>query len=94
MPRTVLTLSFTLAESANLLLVPGRVCSNGAPVPVADPSWVMFVQEVRDAGMQAFKAAQARDQDKLIDLSETVSASCAHCHRKWRDRRPPANRCK
>jgi hypothetical protein len=86
--------SLALAESANLLLVPGRVCSNGAPVPVADPSWATFVQEVRDAGMQAYKAAQAKDQDKLVDLSETVSASCAHCHRKWRDRRPPANRCK
>src|SRR3954468_6985020 len=45
--------SLGLAESANLLLVPGRVCSNGAPAPIADPEWIKFVQEVRDAGMQA-----------------------------------------
>jgi len=44
--------------------------------------------------MKAYKAAQAKDQEKMIDLSETVSASCAGCHRKWRDRRTPANRCK
>jgi hypothetical protein len=86
--------SLALAESANLLLIPGRMCSNGAPAPVTDPDWPKFVQEVRDASMQAYKLAQARDQDKLSELSETLSASCAHCHRKWRDRRTPANRCK
>lgn len=86
--------ALALAESANLLLIPGRVCSNGAPVPMADPAWATFVQEVRDAGMKAYTAAQAKDQDKLVDLSETLSAACAHCHRKWRDRRTTANRCK
>ena len=86
--------ALALAESANLLLVPGRVCSNGVPAPITDPAWATFVQEVRDAGMQAYKAAQAKDQDKLIEMSETVSASCAHCHRKWRDRKTSANRCK
>ena len=86
--------ALALAESTNLLMVPGRVCSNGAPAPITDPAWATFVQEVRDAGMQAYTAAQAKDRDKLIDLSETVSAACAHCHRQWRDRRTPANRCK
>jgi cytochrome c553 len=86
--------ALALSESANLLLVPGRVCSNGAPVPMTDPAWATFVQEVRDAGMKAYKAAQAKDQDKVSELSETLSAACAHCHRKWRDRKAPANRCK
>ena len=54
----------------------------------------MFVQEVRDASMKAYKAAQAKDQDKMIELSETLSTACAGCHRKWRDRRTPDNRCK
>ena len=86
--------SLALAESTNLLLVPGRVCSNGVPAPITDPDWTKFVQEVRDVSMQAYKAAQAKDRDKIVDLSEAVSASCAHCHRKWRDRKTPANRCK
>jgi hypothetical protein len=86
--------ALALAESANLLMVPGRVCSNGTPVPITDPAWTTFVQEVRDAGMKAFKAAQAKDQEKMIELSVTVSDACAHCHRKWRDRKAPANRCK
>src|ERR1700694_1892548 len=83
--------ALALAESANLLLIPGRVCSNGAPAPMKDPAWATFVQELRDAGMKAYQAAQAKDQDKMIDLSETLSAACAGCHRRWRDRRTPAN---
>ena len=86
--------ALALVESANLLLVPGRVCSNGVPAPITDPAWATFVQEVRDAGMKAYKAAQDKDQDKMIELSETVNGACAHCHRKWRDRKTPANRCK
>jgi hypothetical protein len=86
--------SLALAESANLLLIPGRSCSNGAPVPTKDPAWATFVQAVRDAGMKAYTAAQAKDQEKMIDIAKTLDAACAGCHRKWRDRRTPANRCK
>jgi hypothetical protein len=86
--------ALALAESANLLSIPERRCSNGAPVPTKDPTWAMFVQQVRDASMQAYRAAQTKDQDKMIENSETLSAACAGCHRKWRDRRTPDNRCK
>ena len=86
--------ALALAESASLIAIPGRTCSNGVPAPVADPDWSKFVQDVRDAGMKAYTAAQAKDQDKMIATAETLSAACAGCHRKWRDRRPPANRCK
>jgi hypothetical protein len=86
--------ALTLAESANLLTIPGRVCSNGVAVPSKDPAWAAFVQELRTASMQAYKAAQAKDQDKMIENSETLSTACAGCHRKWRDRRMPENRCK
>jgi hypothetical protein len=86
--------SLALAESANLLLIPGRVCANGTPVPIKDPAWSTFVQQVRDAGITAYKAAQAKDQNKMIEVSEPLSAACAGCHRKWRDRRTAANRCK
>jgi hypothetical protein len=86
--------ALTLAESANLLVIPGRTCANGAPAPVTDPAWAAFVQQLRDAGVQAYKVAQAKDQEKMSDVAETVSEACAGCHRKWRDRRPRENRCK
>jgi hypothetical protein len=86
--------ALALAEAANLLSIPGRSCSNGAPVPTKDPTWSTFLQQLRDVSMKAYKAAQAKDQDKIIELSEGLNASCVGCHRKWRDRRTPANRCK
>jgi hypothetical protein len=87
--------ALALAESANLLVIAGRSCSNGVPVPTKDPAWTMFVQQLRDVGMTSYKAAQAKDQDKMIELSESLSAACSGCHRRWRDRRgAPGNRCK
>jgi len=86
--------ALTLAESANLLSIPGRACANGVPVPITDPAWATFVQQLRDASLQAYRAAQANDQDKMIENSGTLSAACADCHRKWRDRRTPENRCR
>src|SRR5688572_28810565 len=84
--------ALALAESANLLSIPGRSCSNGVPVPTKDPAWATFVQQVRDASMQAYRAAQAKDQDKMIENSETLSTACAGCHRKWRDRKTADDR--
>jgi hypothetical protein len=86
--------ALALSESANLLTLPGRTCSNDVAAPVRDPEWAKFVQELRDAGMTAYKAAQAKDQDKMIDAAEVLSNACAHCHLRWRDRRSAANRCK
>jgi hypothetical protein len=86
--------ALALAESGNLLTIAGRTCSNGAPVPVKDPLWAMFVQQLRDASMEAYRAAQAKDQDKMIENSETLTRACAGCHNKWRDRRTTDNRCR
>ena len=85
--------ALALAESANLLLVPGRLCENGAPVPLADPTWSMFVEELRDAGLNAYAAARAKDRDKMIELSDALNDSCVGCHRKWRPM-VIENRCK
>ena len=86
--------ALALAESANLLSISERKCSNGEPVPTTDPAWTMFLQQLRDASMASFKAAQAKDQEKMISLADTLNASCVGCHRKWRDRKTPATRCK
>jgi hypothetical protein len=82
-----------LTESANLLLIPGRQCANGVPAPIDNPDWTKFVNDLRDAGVKAYKAAQTKDQDKMIEASDTLSLACAGCHRKWRETRA-ADRCK
>src|SRR3954470_10072051 len=69
--------ALTLAEAANLLSLPGRTCSNGVPVPIKDPAWAAFVQDLRDASMKAYQAAQVKDQDGMIENSGTLSEACA-----------------
>ena len=91
--RAVESAALALAESANLLSIPARKCANGVPVPIDNPDWPKFVQELRDAGMKAYKAAQSKNQDNMVDAADTLTESCAHCHRKWREK-PLADRCK
>ena len=89
--------SLALSEAARLLTVPGRVCSNGRPVPVMNADWVKFVQGLRQAGITAFKAAQTKNQDKMLDAADAVTTACADCHNVYREKTPEqgglASRC-
>lgn len=77
-----------LAESAPLLLTPGRRCENGKPVPVNDPDWIKFTNELAEAGRAAYKASQTRNQETVSDVSNVIADACLHCHQVYRDRRP------
>jgi len=79
-----------LAEAANLLTIPGRMCANGKPAPIQNADWRMWVQELRDAGMATYKAAQKKDQDAILEAAGVVSEACSHCHDKYRE---VPNRC-
>lgn len=85
--------ALALAESANLVMMDGRRCSTGVVAPINDPTWASWVQRMRDASMKSFRAAQKKDQDEMIMLAEELSNTCSGCHRRFRDRRPPAVRC-
>jgi hypothetical protein len=86
--------SLAMAEAANLLSIPGRKCSNGLPVPIKNADWPKFVQGLRDAGMTAYKAAQTKNQDKIVEAADTVATACANCHDKYREKANLADRCK
>lgn len=83
-----------IAESARLLTVPGRKCANGRPVPIGNPDWAGLVQGLHEAGIKAYKAAQSKDQDKILDAADTMTAACAACHDKYREKPNLADRCK
>lgn len=76
--------ALAIAEAANLLILPGRKCSNGLDVPLKSPDWPQLIQELREAAMTAYKAAQSRNQDKMIDAAATLNAACANCHDRYR----------
>jgi hypothetical protein len=76
--------ALAIAETANLLVLPGRKCLNGRDVPVKDPDWTPFVHALQDSAMSVYKAAQSRNQDKVIDAAATLNAACANCHDRYR----------
>ena len=86
--------SVALAESASLLMIPGRRCENGKPVPVDRPDWAKFSEELAAAGRAAYKASQSRNQDAVIEATNQVADSCLNCHSVYRDGRGgAASRC-
>jgi len=78
--------SIALAEAANLLTIPGRKCSNGRAVPVENEDWKKFVQGLRDAGMTAYKAAQSKSSEKIVDAAGAMTEACSNCHEKYREK--------
>ena len=86
--------ALAINELADLLMRPGQKCSNGVDVPVGNADWAKFVQELREAGMTAYAAAQTKSQDKMTDAADVMTTACKHCHDKYRDRRKFADRCK
>jgi hypothetical protein len=86
--------SLAIVETANLLIVPGRLCSNGRPVPTTSPDWPKLVQGLREAGMKSYEAAQSKNQDKLTDATDVLTTACANCHVKYRDKDNLEDRCK
>jgi hypothetical protein len=86
--------SLVIVEAANLLAVPGRLCSNGKPVPTTNADWPKLVQGLRDAGMQSYQDAQTKNQDKMGDAAELMTKACANCHVKYRDTEKLEDRCR
>jgi hypothetical protein len=84
--QAVESAALALAESSNLLTIP-RTCSNGVPAPVSRPDWIKFTQGLRDAGLAAYKAAQSKNQDAMVDASGTLADACSACHDVYREKK-------
>jgi hypothetical protein len=82
-----------ISETANLIMIPGRLCENGKPVPLDRDDFKQFAQGLADAGKAAYKAAKSRNLDAMVEVSGTVSDACAACHEKYRDVPEGKERC-
>jgi cytochrome c556 len=85
--------AIALSETANLIMIPGRMCENGLPAPLDREDYRKFAQGLADAGKAALKAAQSKNQDAMIEVSGTVSDACAACHEIYRDKPEGKMRC-
>lgn len=69
-----------VSEAGNLLMM--------APRAADGDQWMRFAQALVDAGEQAWRAADAKDADKLLSAGDALYSTCVNCHEKYM----PANR--
>ena len=91
--KAVENAAIALSETANLIMIPGRLCQNGRPVPLDRADFQKFAQGLADAGQAALKAAQSKNLDAMVEVSGTVSDACAACHEVYRDKPDDKDRC-
>ncbi len=76
-----------VAESANLLMMPGRARDR--------KQWMADATLMLDAGAAAVKAAKAKNVEAISALSDQLMESCTSCHRHYRPEygrpKPPAH---
>ena len=65
-----------LAESANLLMMPGRARDQ--------KQWMDDAKLMLDAGAAAVTAAKTKNVETISALSDQLLASCTTCHRHYR----------
>ena len=81
--------SVALAESAHLIVMPGRMCENGRPVPVGDADFQQFASDLVDVGRKAYEIAKTKNLDAMVEVTNEVAGACENCHtvyRKYEDR--------
>ena len=85
--------ALALAEASNLLMISGRFCENGKPVPVQEETYRKAAEGLAAAGRAAYKAARSKNMDAMLEVSETVSVACSKCHEPYRDFDDQKQRC-
>jgi hypothetical protein len=78
--------SIALGEAANLVALPGRSCANGKPVPLEDDVFQKGLAALREVSAASYKAAQAKSQDQMLEISDKLTQACSTCHDVYRDR--------
>jgi len=79
------TQALTLAESANLLMMPSRARDQD--------KWMVDAKLLWDVGNAAYRAAQAKNLEAIVALNDQPNTACVQCHMDYRrapGRRPGA----
>ncbi len=73
-----------VAESANLLMMPGRARDQ--------KQWMADAKLMLDVGAEAVAAAKEKNVEAIVALSDRLMESCTTCHKNYRPnygRKPP-----
>jgi hypothetical protein len=68
--------ALTLAESGNLILMPGRAREPG--------NWVKETKMMIAAAKACYKAALAKDMAGVLAQGDALTESCIACHKEYR----------
>ena len=72
--------ALVLAESGNLLMLPGRNKDNG--------EWTKQSQDMIAAASTTLKAAQGKNVNALMEASDRIYGTCEGCHDKYMKKTP------
>jgi hypothetical protein len=67
--------AYTVTESGNLLLMPGRIRN--------DEAWTTMAQAMIQVGQKAIRAAEAKNPDAVFDTGAELYDTCTACHAKY-----------
>jgi hypothetical protein len=73
----VMNHAITVTEAGNLLMMVPRAKDGD--------EWMKRSQELIDAGTKAWRAAEAKDLQKLFDTGGEVYVACTNCHMNYID---------
>ena len=64
--------AFVVAESGNLMMMPGRA--------IDDELYASFAQAMVTVGQKAIEVAEARDEMAVFDVGAEMYSVCTGCH--------------
>lgn len=83
-----------LEEATDLVMKPGRVCTNGRPVPLEQADFVAGIARLRAVARDVQAAAREQDQEQVTELTNRLAEACYGCHQVHRIAPPGGeNRC-
>jgi cytochrome c556 len=83
--QKVINASVAIEELENLIMIPGRIRSDGQPVPVQNADYAKFAAALAPAGRDCLKASLQKNKDSVSNCTDSLSQACDNCHKVYRD---------
>ena len=83
--QAVVNAAVAIEELENLIMIPGRIRSNGQPAPVQNADYAKFAAALAPAGRDCLKASLQKNQDAVTNCTDSLSQACDNCHKVYRD---------
>jgi hypothetical protein len=83
--QNVVNASVAIEEAYNMVMIPGRMRSNGQPVPVQNTDYAKFAAALGPAGKDCLVASLKKSKDAVMNCTDSLTQACDNCHKVYRD---------